>query len=150
MLSDLLPQECEIQQEPDLSPVTENEDAVDHTNLSAVCAVSPCSLLVKQYSLRHNLTQAALADLIQLLRLNSSTPDVLLPSVCLFEKQFQSLHYPLKIHYFCSVCLQLLPSSQIHQCPNDVCKTSFATVGAISSFIELPIELQLANMMRRK
>ena len=46
VLSDLLPQECEIQQEPDLSPVTENEDAVD-TNL---CRYSlRCSATIYMY-----------------------------------------------------------------------------------------------------
>lgn len=63
-------------------PSEDNEDGDSPLRIvdnAAGCAavVSSCSVLVKQYSVRHNLTQEALADLLQLLRLYSSTPDIL-------------------------------------------------------------------------
>ena len=142
MLSDHSPDEHDCDKTPD-DTITPQ----DTCRCSGI--VSPCSVLVKQYSLRHSLTQAALADLLQLLRLYSST-EIIPSSIYLFEKQFQLLHYPLKFHYFCSVCLQLLPNNHARQCPNDACKSLFDSLGTISSFIEISIESQLVNMMQRE
>ena len=153
-LTELLPEEPETHDVLDL-PSEDNEDVGDSplqiVDNAAGCAavVSSCSVLVKKYSVHHNLTQEALADLLQLLRLYSSTPDILPQSLYLFEKQFESLKYPLTIHYFCSDCLQVIPNRHIQSCPNEFCRKSFQSVGAVSSFVEMPLQLQLINLLQR-
>lgn len=150
VLTDLLPEEPGISE----LHLDEGEEDTDDLSVSDTvgsrAVVSSCSLLVKQYSVRHNLTQEALADLLKLLRLHSSTPSILPPSVYLFEKQFKPLKYPLHLHYFCSDCLQGLPDAQMACCPNESCKKSFNSTGAISSFIEMPLDLQLINLIQRE
>ena len=113
--------------------------------------ISPYSILVKQYSMRHNLTLEALADLLQLLHLQSQgSADTIPRSLFTFNKQFNKLKYPVNKHYFCSYCLQLLPSDHLSICPNDICKISLTSKGAISSFLEISLEGQLINLLQRK
>ena len=67
--SDELPICKELNEELDITD-DEDEAVVEDFSVQsdgAAGVVSSCSLLVKQYSLCHNLTQAALADLLQLL-----------------------------------------------------------------------------------
>ena len=106
---------------------------------------------MKQYSIQHNLTQQALVDLLQLLHLQShSSADTLPCSLYKFNKQFNKLKYPINKHYFCSHCLQLLPSNQLSICPNGICKISLKSKGAISSFLEISLEAQLINLLQRE
>lgn len=113
--------------------------------------ISSTSILVKQYSMRHNLTQQAVADLLQLLHLQShSSADTLPCSLYTFNKQFSKFKFPVNKHYFCSYCLQLLPNCQLCNCPNDICRASLTSKGAISSFLEMSLEAQLINLLQRK
>ena len=131
----------------ELADETENEDT------SFVPTISPISLLAKQYSIRHNLSQEALSDLLQLLRLNcrSTESDIPpAPSLFLFEKQFSYLQHPLTFQYMCSDCFQPLPTSKVSHCPNRCCKKDFTSVGAVSSFIEIPLQPQLRNIFKRE
>ena len=100
MRQDLLPEEPEVCDEQDMAqPIVQDETAGDAKSIEGTTdhtpVVSPFSLLIKQYSVRHNLTQAALADLLQLFRLHSATQEILPSSVYLFEKQFQTLKCPM-------------------------------------------------------
>ena len=76
-------------------------------------SISPYSIFAKQFSIRHNLTQQALADLLQLFHLQShGSADIMPRSLFTFNKQFNKFKYPVNKQYFCSYCLQLLPSDQ--------------------------------------
>ena len=146
----LLPEEPEICDELDLTPhIIEDETVGDGSQSSeaTTLAIFPFNLLVEQYSVCHNLTHAALADL-QLFRLHSAAREILPPSLYVFEKQFQSLKCPMTFHYFCSSCLQLLPNGQVTGCPNEACHRQLGhSVGTVSSFIEISLEFQLINLM---
>ena len=63
-------------------------------------------VLTTKFKLRHNLTDQALSDLLDLLKLHCPSPNLCLPSLYLFNKQFECLKYPLKFHYYCCKCLQ--------------------------------------------
>lgn len=138
VLSDLLPEE------PEPEVVSNDPDSFDDITDDAECETrgtelypgslltqTSSSLLIKQYSVRHNLTQEALADLLRLLHLHCPSPNLLPASLYSFQKQFCSLQYPLTLHYYCSACLQDLPDCDVLKCPNvmyvvhvDVNKTS--------------------------
>lgn len=81
-----MPEESEINDILDLSDIEDSEDDSPMQctfDEAAGCGteISSCSVLVKLYSLRHNLTKEALADLLDLLRLYSSTLDIVPRSV---------------------------------------------------------------------
>ena len=139
--------------------VTENENDGDSETISqaqkplfAGCPLTSDSsnLLIMQFKMRHNLTQEALADLLKLLQLHSPSPNHCLPSAYSFNKRFEGLKCPLRLHYFCTSCLQELAESDISECPNQSCARDLQVVGGKSSFIEVPIEQQLKNMLERK
>ncbi len=108
----------------------------------APVTLSTSKVMIMQYKIRHNLTDEGLADLLQLLRLHCPTPSHCVPSVYHFKKQFQNMKLPIKFHYFCSSCLQSVDDADTC-CKNLLCMSDFKDVGARSSFIEVPIELQL-------
>lgn len=83
------------------------------SDASGVCSISSLSLLVKKFSMRHGLTQEAIADLLLIIRHYLSDCSLLPGSVYLFEKQFQSLKFPVKYHYMCGFCSETLPSNEV-------------------------------------
>lgn len=108
------------------------------------------SVLVMQFKMRHNLTQEALSDLLQLLSLHCPSPNHCVPSVYLFNKQFTTLQTPVKHHYFCSTCLQEIESDGVTVCPNPACAQDLRVQNGRSSFLEVPIEQQLKCVLERK
>lgn len=110
--------------------------------------VTSSLLLIKKYQMRHKLTQEALSDLLQLMRLHFPTPNLLPSSLYLFNKQLPVLANPLEYTYFCSRCLQELPSKDESTCSNSACGYSLSGPGAISSFIEVPLEPQLVTLLQ--
>ena len=110
--------------------------------------VTSSLLLIKKYQMRHKLTQEALSDLLQLMRLHFPTPNLLPSSLYLFNKELPVLGNPLEYTYFCSRCLQELPSKDESTCSNSACGYSLSGPGAISSFIEVPLEPQLVTLLQ--
>jgi len=113
---------------------------------------TPCSatILLKQFSIRHQLTQNALEDLLKLLRIYSPNSDMWPATVYSFNKQFKPFSYQIELHYYCSSCLQSLPNDMVLHCTNTLCKKWFTGSNGISSFIELPLELQITNLLEHK
>ena len=111
---------------------------------------SSSNLLILNYSIRHNLTLQATSDLLDLLRLHCPVSNTIPSSLHRFYNQLPKLNYPTTLHYFCSSCLQLVPSKQIFTCPNISCGKLLSEFRALSSFIELPLEEQIVNLMERK
>lgn len=107
------------------------------------------NLLIMKYKMRHNLTRDALADLLKLLQLHLPVPNSLPSSLYHFNKQFASLKDPaLTFHYFCSNCMEQLPSKSVTQCPFISCEADLTDKGSISSFIELAVEKQLVAILQ--
>ena len=129
------------------------EDSSDSDNASDVRDVhevpkdNACNVLLKQFSVRHNITKDALSDLLELLNLYSEKqwPN----SVYIFNKQFSHLLNTPVNHYFCSYCYHSLPNDQMTRCPNKQCENELNEKGDISSFIELPLQPQFRKLMQR-
>ena len=114
------------------------------------CPLSMTSslLLIKKFRMRHNLTQEALSDLLKLMRLHFPTPNLLPRWLYLFNKQLPLLRDPLEFTHFCSRCLQEISSRDESVCTNVSCGCSLSGPGAISSFIEVPLEPQLFTILQ--
>ena len=116
---------------------------------SSLTCASSCILLMK-YAMKHNITKDALADLLELVRLHCPKPNTCPPTLYYFNKQFENLKYPVKFHYFCSECFYDVtdPHSRTG-CGNPYCKNVLSEK-TVSSFIEIPIDLQLKSILERK
>ena len=142
----------------DVAFVPEAEGHVQNTAMGSQEALFPgcpltvtaSSVLLTQFKMRHNLTQEAVSDLLQLLSLHWPVPNNCVSSVYLFNKQFTTLETPVKHHYFCSTCLQEVESDKVRVCPNPACAQDLTVPNATSSFIEVPIEQQLKCVLERK
>ena len=66
--------------------------------------VASSNVLIMQLKMWHNLTQEALADLLQFIALHFPSPNHCFPSVHLFNKQFDMLKHPVNFHCFCGAC----------------------------------------------
>ena len=112
---------------------------------------SSSSVLVLKYKLRHGLTEAALSDLLQLLRLHCPQPNHLPSSIYYYKKHFSDMQYPVIMHKFCSECTHGLGnlSEQQSVCPNVYCSADLSSLGSVSSFIEIPIEVQIKSILER-
>ena len=110
---------------------------------------SASNILVMQFKVRHNLTDQSLEDLLRLLQLHCPKPNHVPNSLYHFKKFFRESRYQIKYHYYCSKCLQGVTSSDT-TCVNSACKITFEEIGAKCSFIEVPIESQLATLFARE
>ena len=105
------------------------------------------SVLLMKFIMKHRITQEALSDLLKVLQLHCPTPNNFPSTVYHFKKQFKDFQHPINYHYFCSKCLAEV-STESEVC--DTCKSSLIEVDAKSSFIEVPINLQLKCILERK
>ena len=157
-LTELLPVESDQVHDPSMSEVdsdAENENEAcssvqtsKHVFANCPITETTSNLLILRYSTRHNITQEAIHDLLQLLSIHCPTPNAIPRSLHSFHSSFPSLQQKFTMHYFCSSCLQKLFSKQTITCPNIDCGKSLKTKRAISSFIELSIETQITNILQ--
>ena len=114
-------------------------------------SVSSSSVLIMKFKMRHNLTQEALADLLQLIKLHCPSPNQCSSSVYQFKKHFPDLNYPIVMHYFCSRCLHAVESvTESRTCSNAHCGSDFSVADSVSSFIEVPLDCQLKVLFERR
>ncbi len=153
-LTELLPEELPSDSSDNEGYNEANESEFDDDTETPVdekvfsnCPVtkSVSNLLILQYSRRHDLTQEAVADLLNLLSIHCPSPNAVPPSLHSFQGQFPSLQPNLIIHYFCTSC----PGKEVLTCPNTDCGKSLQEFRALSSFFELPIEPQIASLLKR-
>jgi hypothetical protein len=157
-LTKLLPEEpafddaeSDDESEADLAELdTESCLAEDKVFFNCPITNSASNLLILQYSMRHSLSQEAVADLLKLLSIHCPTPNTVPSSRYRFQKQFPSLQCAVTIHYFCSFCLQEVSGKEVSICPNSTCGKSLHGFQALSSFFELSSEQQMANLLERK
>ena len=110
---------------------------------------SASNIMIMQYKVRRNLTDQSLEDLLRLLQLHCPKPNNVPNSLYHFKKFFGESRYQIKYHYYCGKCLQSVTSSDT-TCVNSACKINLKEIGAKCSFIEVPIESQLATLFARK
>jgi len=97
---------------------TDDEYSNDHSEFDQVVSATNSPLLYEgsgltvaassillQFKMKHKLTQEALGDLLELMKLHCPSPNKCHQSLYLFTKQFRELKLPVALHYFCSSCL---------------------------------------------
>lgn len=134
----------------DTNTVNMSEPVVSHPKLFEGSPLDTLSsnVLIMKYSMKHKLTNDALADLLKLLKLHLPTPNHCSESVYCLRKSLDQLAtgYLHVTHYFCSSC-----STEVEEncvlCPNPDCETALVSIDSRSSFIEIPIEQQLKKII---
>ena len=111
----------------------------------AMITLMESMLLILTYSMKHQLTGVALADLLVLISVHCLAPNLCKTTLYLFKKFFKDVRKPLTFHKFCSKCSYLL-NEQV-ECP--ICHEHLSERGSISYFIEIPILAQLQDMFLR-
>ena len=147
-LMELLPEEPQMEH-----LILNNEDSgdsIDSGDQQSSSDVPTCSILVMQYSVRHNITQEALSDLLQLLQICGPSATDIPSTVYKFKQQFKFLSSAFTFHYFCSKCMLVLPTNTLTICPNDACKCNLTLHGSVSSFIETDFKSQVTRLLQRK
>ena len=119
---------------------------IDNLYKDSTITTSASSVIIMKYATKHNLTVNALADLLQLVKLHCPSPNNIPSTLFHFKKEFQELQYPVIYHYYCNACL-MEASEDAQVCSNQECSTE---TNSYSSFIELPIGLQLKSILSRK
>ncbi|KAE8740134.1 hypothetical protein FOCC_FOCC014353 [Frankliniella occidentalis] len=114
----------------------------------APMTISESLLAVLSFSVRHNLDGKAIVDLLKLISLHLKEEDNQFKSTLyFFKKHFSHLKAPVKLHYFCSVCLSCLPTGD-SICPNINSHKNKKT--QCSYFLEISLEHQLQMLYKRK
>lgn len=136
--------ECELS-----SPPSSSEASGPLTSLyeGSSLTLASSSVLIIKYKMRHNLTQEALGDLLQLIKLHCPSPNRCPSSVYQFKKGFPDLNYPITMHYFCSRCLHAIDDVTVKVCTNTSCNCDFSARDSLSSFIEVSLDSQLTVIL---
>ena len=104
-------------------------------------------LLILAYSMKHNLTGVALADLLMLISLHCLAPNLCRTTLYLFNKFFGDLRSPVVFHKFCGRCYFLIEGDTPLEC--SICKFDLTPQGSVCFFVEIPIIQQLQDMFLR-
>lgn len=133
-------------------PLPLAESASSSLYEGSLLSLRASNVLIMRYTLRHNITQEALGDLLSLLRLHCPSPNQCSQSAYAFKKEFSQMNYPINSHYYCNSCLWSIDDpSNVQSCPNPSCGKSLVSCGkALSSFIQVEIKSQLKAFFERK
>lgn len=133
--------------------MTERHDNSSHHEnklyRGAPITTASSSILLMKFIMKHRITQEALTDLLKILQLHCPSPNSLPSTVYYFKKQFRDFQYPISYHYFCSKCFAEV-STESEVCNNSYCNSTLTEAHSKSSFIEVPIDLQLKCILERK
>lgn len=122
-----------------------NDQSISKPYEGSKLTIKSSCVLTLQFKMRHQLTEQALAHLLHLVKLHSPQPNHCISLPYLLTKE---LHYPSILHYFCSACYETLETDTTPVCSN--CNTILTPKGSVSSFIEIPLDLQLQTILERK
>ena len=144
--SDISDENCEVGSE-----ITGYETATTTSSSPALyqdsaISTSASNVLIMEYSIKHNLTNDALADLLKLLRVHLPSPNNCTASAHLFKKLFAKFSSDHTTHYFCNSCSTEIESA-CTVCPNSNCEAATISNFTRSSFIEVPIEQQIKRVL---
>ncbi|XP_065900912.1 uncharacterized protein [Dysidea avara] len=127
-------------------PTVTNLELFEGSSLNTLTS----NVLILKYSMKHKLTNDALADLLKLLKLHLPTPNHCAESVYCLRKSLDQFvtGYVHTTHYFCSSCTTEVEVN-CALCPNSDCEAALVSNDSRSSFIEIPIEQQLKKIIKR-
>ena len=142
-----------FEDESDIDTEVEEVDTLPRSQLlykGSSLTMSASNILVMAYSMKHNLSNEAIGDLLQLLKLHLPNPNNCVGSAYSFKKQFAVNSTPkVDHHYFCSKCFQNVEPSVL-VCPNVDCGEDLSLNGNLASFMEVSIEDQLQRLLACK
>lgn len=136
----------------DKADIHDSNSSSQHKNelyKDAPITTASSSVLLIKFTMKHGITQEALADLLKVLQLHFPSPNNLPSTLYHFKKQFRSLQYPVTHHHFCSKCLAEV-SKESEFCNSSYCCSDLTKPHSKSSFIEVPVDLQLKCILERK
>jgi hypothetical protein len=131
------------------SAITESQHRPKPLYEGALLSVPASNVLLYKFTMRHNLSNEGLSDLLKLVALHCPTSNNCVGSVFLLKKHFGASKLKTKFHYFCGTCY-ISVDEAAYLCPNPDCGEDLASNGAMASFIELSIEQQLEKILSRK
>ena len=123
-----------------------DDDKPIYPNARVTNAVS--MLLIKTFAITHQLSGAALKDLLSLIDIHCLKPSPLIKSVYKFKQYFMSLKNPLKKHYYCPRRTITIAHNE-NVCPNTLCRQLLSQQNT-PFFLELSIVDQLKALFSRK
>ena len=100
-------------------------------------------LLIITFSMRHQLSGTALADLLTLIDLHLIAPNCFTRSMTTLHKFFKQLKNPVQFHYYCSFCYEYIGIHKRPCCTNKHCLQDLTKKNGLSYFIVIPLEPQL-------
>jgi len=136
------------------SPNSEEYDRLssdfEHANNSVLFSGCPISLsssmiLIKKVQMRHKISQEALSDMLELMKLHFPIPNNFPGTLHLFNKELPFNSNGLQFVYFCSYCFGEIAESSAYCIHCDKC---LSQKGSISSFIEVPLQSQLVTLLQ--
>ncbi|KAE8738450.1 hypothetical protein FOCC_FOCC016073 [Frankliniella occidentalis] len=145
--------------EGEVGEVTDQEDDLDSEQLKNVidpplyrkCPIrlSESCIAILGFIFRHQPNKQEVIDLLGLISLHCRKEEShMKTSLDFFNKFFSDLKAPLKYHYFCSACLEKLPSEK-STCPNKGKKGHPDSPG-ISFFLEMDLIPQLQSLFSKR
>lgn len=111
------------------------------------CKKSEAMAMIMLYYLKHNLSWAALTDLLKLIN-SIFGADILPQSKYLFKKLFPLEIIPVH-HFFCQNCSLYIETFESNQCKNCLNEVNFDTGKGNNFFITLPIEPQIKQILEK-
>lgn len=146
-VEDVIGADCALEHvignEPSCS--TEDEKLI-YPNARITNAVS--MLLIMSFAVTHQLTGAALKDLLALIDIHCLVPNPLIKSLYKFKQYFLNLRNPLKKHYYCPKCTIAITTDCVI-CPNTTCNQQLSQQDK-PFFLELSIIDQLKSLFSHK
>ena len=127
-------------QSEQLSDNVLNASLYQNANISLITAL----LLIMSFTLKHNLTDVALHDLLQLISYFIPKPNILVTSVYNFKKIFKFNQQNSSLIYYCKNCQASFENSLNLEC--QLCGTERSSK---CYFVTLPIKKQIEQMFSR-
>ena len=108
-------------------------------------SLSTSTILIKKFQIRHKLSQEALSDMLELMKLHFPVTNHFPRSLHLFNKELPFNSNGLEFVYFCSHCFSEIAESA-ESCIH--CNRLLSDKASISSFIEVPLQSQLITLLQ--
>ena len=133
---------------------TEKRDAAEDIDKkplypTATVSIGTIMVLLALFTIKHNLPAEAIGNLLSLISLALPSSHCLPNTVNKFKTYFKKLRNPLRIHYYCSFCLQYTPTNTLTVCPNAGCLQDLTKKNSLAYFVEIPILQQLRTFFAR-
>ena len=106
-------------------------------------------LLISLFVSKHNLAGDAINQLLQIFSYLLPEGNEVITSLYAFKQYFKMLKNPLKHHYYCPKCLNIVETNLETHCKQDHCQHSFKDTH-LPYFLEIPVAEQLRNLFAQK